>query len=187
MEKETKLHAINSEGSYIPQGKRSQTKCIIAAMNFSSKSWKLVICCDKTKTNILKTYYNKDRCYFLFLVLEWNNFHCTLIKVMYGCESRTMKSLSTKVLMLLNYGAREDSWESLEQKRDQTSQYYRKSTLTIHWKDWMLKLHAKAEVLILWPPDAKSQLILKRPWCWERLKAWETGDRGWDGWIAPLT
>ena len=29
---------------------------------------------------------------------------------------------------------------------------------------------------------------LKRPWCWERLKAWGEGDdRGWDGWMASLT
>ena len=29
---------------------------------------------------------------------------------------------------------------------------------------------------------------LKRPWCWERLKArGEGGDRGWDGWITSLT
>ena len=27
----------------------------------------------------------------------------------------------------------------------------------------------------------------KRPWCWERLKAREGGDRGWDGWMASLT
>ena len=25
---------------------------------------------------------------------------------------------------------------------------------------------------------------LKRPWCWERLKAWEEDDWGWDGWMA---
>ena len=29
---------------------------------------------------------------------------------------------------------------------------------------------------------------LKRPWCWERLKAEGEGDdRGWDGWMASLT
>ena len=27
----------------------------------------------------------------------------------------------------------------------------------------------------------------KRPWCWERLKAGELGDRAWDGWMASLT
>ena len=34
---------------------------------------------------------------------------------------------------------------------------------------------------LLWPPDSKSQLTGKRLWCWERLKAKEGGDRGWDG------
>ena len=28
---------------------------------------------------------------------------------------------------------------------------------------------------------------LKRPWCWERLKAGEGANRGWDGWMASLT
>ena len=31
-------------------------------------------------------------------------------------------------------------------------------------------------------------LYLKRPWCWERLKAGGEGDdRGWDGWMASLS
>ena len=30
--------------------------------------------------------------------------------------------------------------------------------------------------------------LLKRPWCWERLRAgWEEDDRGWDGWMASPT
>ena len=36
--------------------------------------------------------------------------------------------------MLLNCGAGEDSWESLGQQGDQSSQSERKSTLNIHWK-----------------------------------------------------
>ena len=44
-----------------------------------------------------------------------------------------------------------------------------------------------AEAPILWPPDAKNW-HLKRPWCWEKLKAGGEGDnRGWDGWMASLT
>ena len=35
-----------------------------------------------------------------------------------------------------NCGVREDSWQSLGQQGDQTSQSLRKSTLNIHWKDW---------------------------------------------------
>jgi len=41
---------------------------------------------------------------------------------------------------------------------------------------------------IVWPPDAKSQLIkkkTKKTWCWERLKAREEeDDRGRDDWMA---
>ena len=34
----------------------------------------------------------------------------------------------------------------------------------------------------------KVQTHLKRPWCWERLKAKGEGDnRGWDGWMASPT
>ena len=38
--------------------------------------------------------------------------------------------------MLLNCGAGEDSWESVGQQGDQTSQSSRKSVLNIHLKDW---------------------------------------------------
>ena len=45
-----------------------------------------------------------------------------------------------------------------------------------------------AEAPILWPPDAKSQVIWERPWCWERLRTGgEGGDRGCDGWMASST
>ena len=42
--------------------------------------------------------------------------------VMYGCESWTIKKLSTKELMLLNSGVGEDSRESLGLQGDPTSQ-----------------------------------------------------------------
>ena len=37
--------------------------------------------------------------------------------VMYGCESWTIKKVSTKELMLLNCGIGEESWESLACKK----------------------------------------------------------------------
>ena len=44
---------------------------------------------------------------------------------------------------------------------------------------------AEAEAPMLWPPNAKIRPThWKRPWCWERLKAGEGDDRGWDGWMA---
>ena len=36
----------------------------------------------------------------------------------------------------------------------------------------------EAETPIFWQPDAKSWLIWKKPWCWERLRAGGEGDRG---------
>ena len=43
----------------------------------------------------------------------------------------------------------------------------------------------KVETPILWPPEELTPL--KRPWCWERLRAGEGDDRGWDGWMVSLT
>ena len=55
--------------------------------------------------------------------------------VTYGCESWTIKNLSTKELILLNCSVGGDSWESLGLQGDPTSQSSRKSVLNIHWKD----------------------------------------------------
>ena len=48
----------------------------------------------------------------------------------------------------------------------------------------MLKLKLKLQYL-----DHLLQELThwKRPWCWERLKAGEGDDRGWDGWMASST
>ena len=47
----------------------------------------------------------------------------------------------------------------------------------------MLKL--KLQYLATW---FEERIHLKRPWCWERLKAGGEGDnRGWDGWMASPT
>ena len=42
--------------------------------------------------------------------------------VTYQCESWNIRRLSAEKLMLSNYGAREDSWESLGEQGDPTSQ-----------------------------------------------------------------
>ena len=48
------------------------------------------------------------------------------------------------------------------------------------------RIYTEAETPILWPPDGKNW-HLKRPWCWERLRAGgERDDREWDGWMASL-
>ena len=50
----------------------------------------------------------------------------------------------------------------------------------IHWKDWCWS----SNTLATWCEELTHW---KRPWCWERLKAGEGDDRGWDGWMASLT
>ena len=52
---------------------------------------------------------------------------------------------------------------------------------------FMGRIDPEAETPILWPPWCKKLTHLKRPWCWERLKAGEGDDRGWDGWMASPT
>ena len=50
------------------------------------------------------------------------------------------------------------------------------------------RTNVEAETPILWPPDSKKLTHLKRPWCWEKLRAGGKGDsRGWDSWMASLT
>ena len=104
---------------------------------------------------------------------------------MYGCESWT--TLTNKAeheeLMLSNYSAGEDSWESLGQQGYQTRQSYRKSTLNIHWKDWCWSWISN--ILATW---CKELALWKRPWRWERVRArGEGGNRKWDGWMVSLT
>ena len=85
--------------------------------------------------------------------------------------------------MLLNCGVGDDSWESLGLQGDQTTQSQRKLILTIHWNDWCWSW--SSNTLATWCEELTH---LKRPWCWERLKAGGEGDdRGWDGWMASLT
>ena len=93
------------------------------------------------------------------------------------------RRLSAEELLLLNYGVREDSWESSGLQGDPTRPSYRKSVLNIHWKDWCWSWNSNT--LATWCEELTHW---KRPWCWERLKAEGEGDdRGWDGWMASPT
>ena len=80
------------------------------------------------------------------------------------------RRLSAKELMLLNCGVGEDSWESLGLQGDPT----------IHPKgdqSWVFigRTDVEAETPILWPPDAKSQLIWKDP---DAGKDWGQEEKG---------
>ena len=57
-----------------------------------------------------------------------------------------------------------------------------KSVLKIHWKNWCWSWNSST--LATW---CKELTHSKRPWCWERLRAGEGDEIGWDGWMASLT
>ena len=80
------------------------------------------------------------------------------------------RKLSAQELMLLNCDVGEDSWESLGLQGDPTSSSWRKSVLSVHWKDW-----CEAETPILWPPDVKSWLFRKDP---DAGKDWKQEEKG---------
>ena len=93
------------------------------------------------------------------------------------------RKLSTKELMLLKYGVGKDSWEALGLQGEATSPLERRSVLGVHWKDWCWSWNSST--LATWCQELTH---LKRPWCWERLRAGGEGDdRGWDGWMASPT
>ena len=103
--------------------------------------------------------------------------------VMYGCESWTKESWALKNWCFWTVVLKKTLLSPLDCKEIQP----------VHPKgdqSWVFtgRTDVKTETPIFWPPDAKSWLILKRPWCWERLRAGGEGDgRGWDGWMASPT
>ena len=51
------------------------------------------------------------------------------------------------------------------------------------WKDWCWSWNSN-----ILATSCEELTHLKRPWCWERLKAGREGDnKGWDGWMASPT
>ena len=103
--------------------------------------------------------------------------------VMYGRESWTIKKIERQIidafemwywrrLLRVPWTARRSNQSSL-----------RKSTLSIHWKEWCLSWNSNT--FATWHEELTH---CKRLWCRERLKAGEEGnDRGWDGWMASPT
>ena len=103
--------------------------------------------------------------------------------VMYGCKSWTVKKAECwridafelwywKRLLRVPWTARRSNQSILKE-----------ISPGVHWKDWCWTWHSHTLA-----PGCKELTHLKRPWCWERLKAGGEGDdRGWNGWMASPT
>ena len=102
--------------------------------------------------------------------------------VMYGCESQTLKKAECRRIDAFKLWC----WRRLLRvpwKARRSNQFIlKKLVLNIHWKDWCWSWNSNT--LATWGEELTH---LKRPWCWERLRAGEGDDSGWDGWMASLT
>ena len=103
--------------------------------------------------------------------------------VMYGCESWAIRKAGhrridafelwcwRRLLRVLWTTGRSNQWILSE-----ISPEYSLEGLMLSWN---------SNTLATWCEELTH---LKRPWCWERLKAGGKGDdRGWDGWMASTT
>ena len=102
--------------------------------------------------------------------------------VRYGCESWTIKKAEHqridafevwcwKRLLRVSWTARRSNQSTLKEISPECSV----EGLMLNWN---------SNTLATWCEELTH---LKRPWCWERLRAGEGEDRGWDGWMASLT
>ena len=123
----------------------------------------------------------KQRHYFTEKVRTFNAMVFPV--VMYGCEGWTIKKAEHwrinafemwcwRRLLRVPWRARRSSQSILKEISPEYS-------LKVWCRSW------NSNTLATWCEELTH---LKRPWCWERLKAGGKGDdRGWDGWMASLT
>ena len=104
-----------------------------------------------------------------------------MVSLWYGCENwTTQKAEHWRI----------DAFELWCWKRLLRVPWTAKRIQPVHSKgnqSWIFigRTDAEAETPILLATWCEELTHLKRPWCWERLKAGGEGDnRGWDGWMA---
>ena len=90
--------------------------------------------------------------------------------VMYGCESGTIKKAERWRTDAFELWCWRRLLRVLGLQGDPTSPSWRKSVLNIYGKDWCWSWSSNTSVT--WCEELTH---LKRPWCWERLKAGEKG------------
>ena len=86
------------------------------------------------------------------------------------------RKLNAKELMLLNCGAREDSWESLGLQGDPTSPFWRRSVLGVPWKDGCWSWNSKTLATSLRRVNSLEKTLMlggvggRRRRRWQRLR-----------------
>ena len=108
---------------------------------------------------------------------------------MYGCESWTVKKAERGRIDAFELWC----WRRLLRvpwtARRSNQSILKESSPECYWKDWCWSWNSNT--LTTWCEELthlKELTHVKRPWCWERLKAGREGDnRGWGGWMALPT
>ena len=91
--------------------------------------------------------------------------------VTYACESWTIKKAEHRRIDAFELSCWRRLFRVPGLQRDLTSPSWRKSVLSMHWKDWCWIWNSST--LATWCRELSHW---KRPWCWERLKAGGEGD-----------
>ena len=91
--------------------------------------------------------------------------------VMHRCESWTIKKAERRRIDAFELWCWRRLLRVLGQQGDQTSPPWRKSSVTIHWKDWCWNY--SSYTLATW---CEEPTHWKRPWCWKDWgqEKWET-------------
>ena len=103
--------------------------------------------------------------------------------VMYGCESWTIKKVEHLRIDAFELGCWRRllrvPWTAKRSNQSILKEISPEYSLEGLYWSW------NSNTLVTWCEELTH---LKRPWCWERLKAGgERGDRGWDDWMALHT
>ena len=103
--------------------------------------------------------------------------------VMCGCESWTIKKAERRRIDAFELWYMRRLLRVPWTARRSNQSILKEISLEYSLEGLMLKLNSNT--LAIW---CKVLTHLKRPRCWERLKAWGEGnERGWDGWMASPT
>ena len=102
---------------------------------------------------------------------------------MYGCESWTVKKAEHRRIDAFELWCWRIFLRGRWTVRRFNQSILKEISLNIRWKDWCWSWNSNT--LAIWCEELTH---LKRPWCWERLKArGEGADRACDGWMASPT
>ena len=119
---------------------------------------------------------------FTFTFTSWMPKAIVFPLVRYGYKSWTIK----KVQCWRIYAFKLWCWRRLLRvpwtARRSNQSILKEINMNIHQKDWRGSWNSNT--LAIWCEELTHW---KRPWCWERLKAGDRDNRGWDGWMASLS